>query len=127
MSSFFSFVVKRSAVVPMWKMPSLFIVHVITSPSARTTLPLQGSYLLAVTLGDMSATMVGLDQPRTHCVASRPSAMVPEPISAPLPLGRRPKHVCHHPSLGVIRYKKLEKVTYFRYGYPPLALSRITL
>ena len=33
--------------------------------------------------------------------------------------GRRPKHVCHYPSLGTIRYKKLEKVTDVRYG-PPL-------
>ena len=33
--------------------------------------------------------------------------------------GRRPKHVCHYPSLGVIRYQKLEKVTDVRYG-PPL-------
>ena len=59
--------------------------------------------------------------------SSSASSMTPEPILAPLIMGRRPKHVCHHPSLGVIRYKKLEKVTYFRYGYPPLALSRITL
>ena len=30
--------------------------------------------------------------------------------------GRRPKHGCHYPSLGVIRYKKLEKVTDVRYA-----------
>ena len=46
------------------------------------------------------------------------SSMTPEPILAPLIMGRRPKHVCHYPSLGVIRYNKLEKVTDVRYGYP---------
>ena len=49
----------------------------------------------------------------------RSSSMVREPILAPLIMGRRPKHVCHYPSLGTIRYKKLEKVTDVRYG-PPL-------
>ena len=39
---------------------------------------------------------------------------------------RRLKHVCHYPSLGVIRYKKLEKVMDVRYGPPPFVLSRIT-
>ena len=46
----------------------------------------------------------------------RSSSMVPEPILAPLIKGRRPKHVCHYPSLGTIRYKKLEKVTDVRYA-----------
>ena len=50
--------------------------------------------------------------------SSSASSMTPEPILAPLILGRRPKHVCHHPSLGVIRYNKLVKVTDVRYGYP---------
>ena len=58
--------------------------------------------------------------------SSASSSMRPEPILAPLIKGRRPKHVCHYPSLGVIRYKKLEKVTDVRYGPPPFALSRIT-
>ena len=52
----------------------------------------------------------------------RSSSMRPEPILAPLIKGRRPKHVCHYPSLGRIRYKKLEKVTDVRYG-PPLFCS----
>ena len=51
--------------------------------------------------------------------SSASSSMRPEPILAPFILGRRPKHVCHYPSLGRIRYKKLEKVTDVRYG-PPL-------
>ena len=50
--------------------------------------------------------------------SSASSSMRPEPILAPLIKGRRPKHVCHYPSLGVIRYNKLEKVTDVRYGYP---------
>ena len=37
----------------------------------------------------------------------------------PLVKGRRPKHVCHLPSIVPNRYKKLEKVTDVRYG-PPL-------
>ena len=52
--------------------------------------------------------------------------MRPEPILAPFILGRRPKHVCHYPSLGRIRYKKLEKVTDVRYGPPPFGTIRIT-
>ena len=51
--------------------------------------------------------------------SSASSSMVPEPILAPLIKGRRLKHVCHYPSLGTIRYKKLVKVTEVRYG-PPL-------
>ena len=55
--------------------------------------------------------------------SSSASSMTPEPILAPLILGRRPKHVCHHPSLGLIRYNKLEKVTDVRYT-PPLNAKR---
>ena len=54
--------------------------------------------------------------------SSASSSKVPGPILAPLIMGRRPKHVCHYPSLGTIRYQKLEKVTDFRYG-PPLLHS----
>ena len=53
--------------------------------------------------------------------------MRPEPILAPLIMGRRPKHVCHYPSLGPIRYKKLEKITDVRYGYPLFPTCRFTL
>ena len=52
--------------------------------------------------------------------SSASSSMVPEPILAPLIKGRRPKHVCHYPSLGPIRYKKLENVTDVRYESPLL-------
>ena len=49
--------------------------------------------------------------------------MLPEPILAPLIKGRRPMNVYHYPSLGSIRYKKLEKVTDVRYGPPLLPIS----
>ena len=58
---------------------------------------------------------------------SASSSMVPEPILAPFILGRRPKHVCHYPSLGTIRYKKLEKVTDVRYESPLLPSIWYTL
>ena len=53
-------------------------------------------------------------------VSSASSSMGPEPILAPLIMRRRLKHVCHYPSLGPIRYKKLEKVTDVRYESPLL-------
>ena len=59
--------------------------------------------------------------------SSASSSMRPEPILAPLIMGRRPKHVCHYPSLGPIRYKKLEKITDVRYGYPLFPTCRFTL
>ena len=56
---------------------------------------------------------------------SASSSMVPEPILAPLIKGRRPMNVYHYPSLGSIRYKKLEKVTDVRYGPPLLPISAL--
>ena len=57
--------------------------------------------------------------------SSASSSMVPEPILAPLIKGRRPMNVYHYPSLGSIRYKKLEKVTDVRYGPPLLPISAL--
>ena len=57
--------------------------------------------------------------------SSASSSMLPEPILAPLIKGRRPMNVYHYPSLGSIRYKKLEKVTDVRYGPPLLPISAL--